>query len=175
MEEETQLLRKKWSTDTSISLEPPVLQLLIERPQPPLSSHKDHDNKNRLTSIRCPIQKVSPPRPSEVQSHELPFTPILTLLVARDLPEPVGASAKVDTFLPTAPPRHKGGMHPSFMTRSSFSVDVIGLQNVDYVRAFLAATIAPADYKEVRTAFEDVMMRCHESRYEVTFHSFLAK
>lgn len=155
-EEETQLLRKKRRADTSISLKPLVLQLLIERPQPPPSSlqrpwqQEPVDFKSDAPSSQQ--QKVSPPRPSEVQSHELPFTPILTLLVARDLPKPVGASARVDTSLPTAQPRHKGGMQPPLVTRPSinhiaFSVDVIGFQNADYARALLAAAIAPAYYK----------------------------
>ncbi|CAN6677615.1 unnamed protein product [Malus baccata var. baccata] len=51
-------------------------------------------------------------------------------------------------------------------------VDASGIRNTNFARTLLGTLIALVDYKEVRTTFENTMIRCHANRYEVVLHPF---
>lgn len=109
-----------------------------------------------------------PPVPGEVVAPSVASTSTSALPLQMLVVEP----SWYDSLPPIAPSRSEWTVHPPLVIwpsvdRIVLPYDVSGLQNINYARVLLGATIAPADFKWACTSFEDVTNRCYGSRYEV--------
>ncbi|RXI04956.1 hypothetical protein DVH24_006213 [Malus domestica] len=117
------------------------------------------------TSLITTIRAL-PPLPNDVRVLKPPYIPILILPMTRSLPEPVEVPLEANIPLLATLTRIKGGILPSLVIKPSINHTPTDFET-QILPEHLLAAITPANYKETCMFFEDAMMRCHESRYEL--------